>query len=127
MSEQNFEAMNKEAPQNALRTARRLFGQLKDQRMRLTIVGICILFYTVLNVYAPYYSAGVVDNLLAKIKDCIDTKETFSIPWNPLGREMVLLAAMYILTSVFYHLQAYLMASVAEKLILRLRKQIVRI
>ena len=124
MSKQQVAALNKEAPENAGKTARRLLGQFKNQRIRLIIVGICILFYTVLNVFTPYYSAGVVDYLLTTIKNCLDTGASFTIPWIPLGREMMMLAIMYILTSVFYHLQAYLMASVAERLILTLRKQI---
>lgn len=124
MSKQQVAALNKEAPENAGKTARRLLGQLKNQRIRLIIVAICILLYTLLNVYTPYYSAGVIDALFTTIENCLDTGATFSIPWNPLGREMLLLTIMYILTSVFYHLQVYLMASVAERLILTLRKQI---
>jgi ATP-binding cassette subfamily B multidrug efflux pump len=124
MSDKRTVKFDKEVPENAGRTAKRLFGQLKNQRGRLSIVAVCIVLYTVLNIFTPYYSAGVIDNLLGTIRNAMDTGAGFSIPWNPLGSKMLTLFLMYLLTGVFYHLQAYLMASVAERLILTLRKQI---
>lgn len=124
MSDKRDIKFDKEVPKDARKTAIRLFQQLKNQRVRLTIVAVCIVFYTVLNVCTPYYSAGVIDNLLSAIKNCVEAGTSFSISWNPLGRQMVTLFFLYVLTSVFYHFQAYLMASVAERLILTLRKQI---
>lgn len=117
-------AYDEETPEHAFQTARRLFGQLSDQKVRLFFVGVCILVYVALNVYAPYYSAGVIDLLLTTIKNAVESGTKFTMPWQPLGVQMALLAAMYLLTAAFYHLQGYLMASVAERLILRLRMQI---
>lgn len=115
---------DEEVPENTFRTAIRLFGQLKNQKIRLIFVGICILCYIVLNVYTPYYSAGVIDLLLNTIKNAVENGTKFSMPWDPLGQQMLLLCIMYIFTAIFYHLQGYLMASVAEELILTLRTQI---
>ena len=124
MSDKRTVTFDKEIPENAGITAKRLFGQLKNQRSRLIIVAICIVLYTALNIFTPYYSARVIDHLLTAIRNCVSTGAKFSIEWNPLGMKMLALFLMYILTSVFYHFQAYLMASVAERLILTLRKQI---
>ena len=115
-------AMRNDAPQNARRTAARLFGQLKNQRARLIVVGVCIVIFTVLNIFTPYYSAGVIDALLETIASA--DGGSFSIPWYPLGQEMVILFSMYLVQSAVYYLQSFLMASVAEVLILTLRKQI---
>ena len=43
-----------------------------------------------------------------------------------LGRELVQLTAQYLFTWLFYYLQSYLMASVAESLVLSLRSQVAR-
>lgn len=115
---------DKEVPENTWRTAARLFGQLKNQRGRLIIVGICIVMYVVLNIFTPYYSAGVIDLLLETIRQAINSGEAFKMPWDTLGIEMLALCIMYLLTALFYHLQGYLMANVAERLILTLRTQI---
>lgn len=122
-NESTFHA-DKEVPKNAAKTAWRLFCQLKNQRIRLCLVAVCIILYTVLNVFTPYYSAGVIDHLFTTIKHCVTTGTKFSIDWNPLGMEMTILFTMYVLIGVFYFLQGFLMASVAENLILTLRKQI---
>lgn len=111
-------------PRNTFKTSLRLFGQLKNQKRRLILVGICILFYTALSVYTPYYSAGVIDLLLSTIRNAVETGTKFTMPWNPLGMQMLSLCVMYVLTGVFYYLQGHLMASVAERLILKLRMQI---
>ncbi len=113
-----------EVPENTFKTAVRLFGQLKNQKWRLILVGVCILFYIVLSVYTPYYSAGVIDLLLNTIRNAVENGTKFAMPWNTLGLQMLSLCVMYILTAIFYHLQGYLMASVAERLILTLRMQI---
>ena len=117
-------ALHKDAPKNARKTAGRLFGQLKNQRVRLTIVGIGILIYTLLNIFTPYYSAIVVDALLAQINRCVAEGTAFVITWEPLGAEMTILFVMYVALGGVYYLQSFLMASVAEKLILTLRRQI---
>lgn len=124
MSDKKTVKFDKEVPENAVKTAIRLFSQLKNQRGRLIVIAVCVVCYVVLNIFTPYYSAGVVDHLLTAIRSCVDTGAGFSIEWNPLGLEMLTLFLMYALTSVFYHFQGYLMASVAERLILTLRKQI---
>lgn len=124
MSDKKTVKFDKEVPENAGKTAIRLFSQLKNQRGRLIVIAVCVVCYVVLNIFTPYYSAGVIDHLLTAIRNCVDTGASFSIEWNPLGMKMVTLFLMYALTSVFYHFQGYLMASVAERLILTLRKQI---
>lgn len=124
MSKKRNVKFDKEAPEHVGKTARRLFGQLHNQRLRLTFVGICIVLYVVLNVYTPYYSAGVIDHLMTEIRTCVETGTRFQLHWDTLGIEMFTFAIMYLLMAIFYYFQGYLMASVAEKLILTLREQI---
>ena len=112
-----------DAPQYAGKTAKRLFGQLKDQRFRLIAVAVSILIYTALNIFTPYYSAIVIDALSAAVREAIETG-SFNFAWEPLGREMTILGVMYMVMACFYLFQSYLMASVAENLILKLRRQI---
>ena len=112
-----------DAPQYAGKTAKRLFGQLKDQRFRLIAVAVSILIYTALNIFTPYYSAIVIDALSAAVGEAIETG-SFNFAWEPLGRQMTILGVMYMVMACFYLFQSYLMASVAENLILKLRRQI---
>lgn len=105
-------------------TAKRLWGQLKNQKLRLTAVFICIVIYVILTVFTPYYSAGIIDNLFENIKLAQINGTPFHMPWDTLGKGMLSICIMYALTGIFYFLQGYLMADVAENLILTLRRQV---
>lgn len=124
MSKKKNVRFDREVPNNVGATAKRLFGQLRNQRGRLTIVGICIILYVFLNVFTPYYSAGVIDRLLASIRECVENGTRFTMNMEKLGYPMLSICIMYALMGIFYHFQGYLMASVAERLILTLREQI---
>ena len=119
MSDKKVLKREHDAPQNAWRTAKRLFGQLSDQKARLILVAVSIIIYTVLNIYAPYYSATVIDSIVESVKG-----GSFELTWQPLGMQLTIFAVIYLLMACFYMFQSFLMASVAENLILRLRRQI---
>lgn len=128
MSEEkkNDATVEKDAPKHAMKTALRLFGQLKNQRVRLILVIFSVCITTVLNILTPYYSAGVMDSLVDAVKAAMADGVGFSIPWEGLGRQLVVITVMYAVLTGFYFLQSFLMASVAETLILTLREQISR-
>ena len=126
MSDRNEKetAAEKDAPKHAMKTAVRLFGQLKNQRSRLVIVVFSVIVTTALNILTPYYSADVMDSLVAAVRTAVAEGSRFTIPWNDLGRQLVTVTVMYAAMTAFYFFQTFLMASVAEKLILTLREQI---
>ncbi len=105
-------------------TVIRLFGQLRDQRIRLTIVAISIILYVALTIYNPMYSAVVIDRLWQSIREAWNGGTPFYISWDHMGRELFQLTLQYLFTWIFYYLQSYLMANVAESLVLNLRKQV---
>ncbi len=124
MKNENDAAVERDAPKHAMKTAVRLFGQLNNQKARLIIVVFSVIISTALNILTPYYSAGVLDSLIAALKAAAAEGSRFTIVWEPLGRQLVIIAAMYAAQAAFYFFQSFLMASVAEKLILTLREQI---
>lgn len=105
-------------------TVLRLARQLKGQWIRLTVVAVSIVIYVALSIYNPMYSALVVDDLWQSIQAAWNGGYAFSITWDNMGWELTLLAVLYFFTWIFYYLQSYLMASVAESLNLNLRRQI---
>lgn len=105
-------------------TVVRLFSQLKGQRVRLSVVAVSIVIYIGLSIWNPMYSAHVIDNLWHSVQAAWKSAEPFSITWTNMGRELTQLSAQYFFTWIFYYLQSYLMANVAESLNLELRTQI---
>ena len=119
-------APEKDAPKHTWRTAKRLFGQLKNQKTRLIFVVLCVIVTTALNIVAPYDSASVMDSLVEAVRTSIETGAKFTIAWNPLGLRLTVITIMYAALTGFTFLQSFLMANVAETLILTLRNQIGR-
>lgn len=115
--------MKKKSSQNTLL---RLFSQLKGQQVRLTVVAVSIVIYVGLSIYNPMYSALVIDHLWQSVQAAWKDGTPFSITWDNMGRELVQLSVQYFFTWIFYYLQSYLMANVAESLNLELRNQIAR-
>ena len=106
-------------------TVVRLFGNLKGQRLRLTVVAASIVFYVALSIWNPMYSAIVIDHLWRSIQAAWQSGTPFSVT-GTMGRELVQLTLQYLFTWLFYYLQSWLMASVAESLVLSLRSQVAR-
>ena len=111
---------------NSRGTVARLFGQLRGQNIRLTVVAVSIVIYVGLSIYTPMFSAVVVDHLWQSIQAAWRDGVPFSITWTDMGQELTQLSVQYFLIWMFYYLQAYLMANVAESLNLELRNQIAR-
>ncbi len=112
--------------QSSRSTVVRLFSQLKGQHVRLTIVAVSIIIYIALSIYNPMYSAKVIDHLWQSIQAAWKEGTSFSVLWTNMGKELTQLSVQYFLTWIFYYLQSYLMANVAESLNLNLRNQIAR-
>lgn len=113
-----------EKPKNARHTLKRLVLSIKDEYRRLLIVIISIIFYTALTIIAPLYSAKIIDILWSSINTAIQNGTTFSITWEQGGIDICILLAIYLVTTILYILQKFMMTSFSERLSLKFRKQI---
>ena len=120
-----FAGIEHEVPQNTRSTVVRLFSQLHGQRARLTVVALSIVIYVALSIWNPMYSAIVIDHLWQSIQAAWQAGTSFSVT-AAMGRELIQLTVQYLFTWLFYYLQSWLMASVAESLTLELRSQVAR-
>ena len=118
--------MEYSVPSNAAETVKRLWNVMGKQRIRLIIVAVSVLFYTVLSVAAPLYSAGIVDLLWGKIRQAGGEGAAFRVSWESGGSEIIILLVIYTGTGILYTFQSFLMASFAERLSLELRTMISR-
>lgn len=122
---QNTNRMQSEnKAQNVWKTTARLAGRLHGQRVRLTVVAVSIVIYVGLSIYNPLYSAKVIDLLWNNVQAAWKNGTPFVIAWDHMGRELFQLTVQYFFTWIFYYLQSYLMANVAETLTCTLRTEI---
>ena len=103
------------------KTILRFIRSMGKQKWRLTVVFICIAFYTYFTVMAPLYSADVVDLIWNQMKEAMQTGQHFQITWEFGGRQLFSLLLMFLACGIFYSLQSFLMANFAEQLNLQLR------
>lgn len=122
--EEFLETEEYDVPHNTRQTVYRLLQLARDQYGRLAVIGTSIVLYAFLNIFTPFYSAGVINCLWETVKEAIANGSGFSVPWEPLGVRLLTLSLLYIAAWIFYYLQAYLMASVAERLTLKMRVQL---
>ncbi len=101
---------------NAGKTLKRFIKSLGKQKYRLALVSISVVIYTVINIFAPLYSAKAVDVLWDGIKEAHALGQSFSIVWGTGGKEIFILFILYISSGALYIFQSFLMASFAEKL-----------
>ena len=117
--------IEREVPQDTRSTVTRLFGYLHGQRIRLTVVAVSIVIYVALSIWNPMYSAIVINHLWQSVQEAWQTGTPFSVTAT-MGRELIQLTVQYLFTWLFYYFQSWLMANVAENLVLELRSQIAR-
>ena len=65
---QYTDEMEFEVPKKSRETVKRLWKSMGRQRIRLMIVAVSVVFYTVLSVAAPVYSAKIVDFSLRRLR-----------------------------------------------------------
>ena len=106
------------------KTILRFIRSMGKQKWRLTVVFICIAFYTYFTVMAPLYSADVVDLIWNQMKEAMHTGQSFQFTWELGGKQLFSLLLMFLACGIFYSLQSFLMANFAEKLNLQLRGEI---
>lgn len=109
---------------NAKHTMRRFLGTMMKQKIRLSVVLVSVIFYTLFTIIAPLYSAKVVDLIWDNIQQALSQESAFRITWQAGGMQITILLLIYLASAGFYALQNFLMASFSEKLNLQLRKEI---
>lgn len=109
---------------NAKHTMRSFLGTMMKQKIRLSVVLVSVIFYTLFTIIAPLYSAKVVDLIWDNIQQALSQESTFRITWQAGGMQITILLLIYLASAGFYALQNFLMASFSEKLNLQLRKEI---
>ncbi len=109
---------------NAKATSRRLLKYLAKQKFKLLAVLITVLVSSALNLVAPLVMGQVIDQLTKGIKESLTTGTKFIVDFNTIGKTVILLLVIYILTSLFIYFGQYLMSGVAQTLTLGLRKEL---
>lgn len=110
-------------PKNLKRTLRRLIRYLKPHRTRIIIVFFAAILSTVFAILGPKVMGDTItvvfDGAYARLDGSGD-----GINFGRVGQLLLLLAGLYLFASLFRFVQQYTMASVAQRIVYRMRKGI---
>ena len=105
-------------------TLKRLLAYLKPQRLKLLIVVLAAFFSTVFTVITPVVIGWAITSLYEDVKRSIQGATALVIDFGNIGKIILLLGILYILSSLFSYIQQVLMASVTQNTVYDLRKDI---
>ncbi|WP_425348929.1 ABC transporter ATP-binding protein [Halalkalibacter urbisdiaboli] len=107
-----------EKPKEFKRTLARLASYLKPRKKQLIFVAIAAFFSTLFNVISPKLLGDATSSLFESF-----TTGT-GVDFSFIGNLLLVLVGLYSLSSLFAFLQQYIMASVSQRTIAEMRKEV---
>jgi ATP-binding cassette subfamily B protein len=105
-------------------TTRRLLGYLRPHRLQLGIVLVTAILSTIFSILGPRIlgnaTTKLFEGLIAKMQGIPGAR----IDFDAIAQILMLLAALYVISSLFSYLQQYVMAGVAQKTVFVLRRDV---
>lgn len=115
-------------------TLKRLLRYFLPEKIRLTVVLVCAIFGTVFSILGPKIlglaTTRLFNNLINSFaaQTLNQLNKTFlpvpGIEFGYIGRIMLILLGLYVVSAIFIYIQQYLMAGVSQRTIYKLRKEI---
>src|SRR5690625_3789060 len=111
-------------PKNFKKTFRRLLAYLKPRQIGLLFVFIAAILGTVFSVIGPKVMGNTITVLFDGAYAKFQGVPGAAIDFQKVGWLLVLLAGLYVFSSIFQFLQAYIMAGVAQQTVYDLRQDV---
>lgn len=118
------DGMSAEKAKDTKRTTKRLLKYMSKQKFKILTIFIAVLISSALTVLAPMIMGKAIDQLFNGIKTAVQTGTKFSVNFSTMGGIISVLLSLYLLSSVFIYIQQYIMAGVAQSLVLSMREDL---
>lgn len=107
-----------EKPKEFKKTLVRLFSYLKPRKYALILVAVAALLSTLFNVISPMLLGQATSSLFDSFMNRV------GVDFGFLGRLLLILAGLYVISALFAFLQGYIMAGVSQKTIAEIRQEV---
>jgi ATP-binding cassette subfamily B protein len=111
-----------EKPKDVKGTARRLLGYFKPVRWQLLAVVVAAALGTVFNVAGPKVLGLATTKLFEGV--VARSQGTGSVDFGYIGRILLIMLVLYVVSACFIYVQQYLMVGVAQKTVYAMRRQV---
>ncbi|MGC4117286.1 MAG: ABC transporter ATP-binding protein [Myxococcales bacterium] len=105
-------------------TLRRLLGYLRPLRWTLAAVALMTLLGTLFGVLGPKIMGHATTAIFEGVKARVAGVPGAGVDFGGLAHTLVLLAGLYLFSAAFTYLQHYVMAGLAQRLVLDLRRDV---
>jgi len=105
-------------------TLRRLIGYLKPRRNSLIAVFFAAILSTVFMIVGPKIMGNAITELFEGAYGKTTGVPGAGIDFEAIGKLLLLLAGLYVISSLFSYIQQYIMSSVAQKTVYDLREDV---
>lgn len=110
--------------ENTKGTVKRFLKDLMKQKGKIFIVFVCIVAASVFNIFTPALIGQAINQIYNGMKHALVSGNTFQVNVTTMGRIMLTIIVLYLLSTLFNYIQQYIMASISQKLSLSMRKSI---
>lgn len=111
-------------PTNIKKTFFRLLGYLKPSTNKLLIVLFAAIISTVFMILGPKIMGNAVTELFEGAYGGLTGSPGGGIDFGAIGRILLLLGSLYVVSSLFNYVQQYMMAGVAQNTVFDLREDV---
>ena len=117
-----------EKPKDFKGALKRLLGYFVPQKYRLMVVLGAAIIGTVFNIVGPKIlglaTTRLFEGLLAKYQAFLRHQPAPGIDFTYIGKVLLILLGLYVISAIFIYIQQYVMAGVAQKTVYRMRKEV---
>ncbi|MEK8129131.1 ABC transporter ATP-binding protein [Paenibacillus filicis] len=107
-------------------TLRRLIGYLKPHRLSLGLVLAAAVLSTVFSIVSPKIMGNATTKLFEGMMEKLKGIPGAGIDFGYIGNILLVLAGLYIVSTLFSYLQQYVMAGVSQRIVYDLRDEVNR-
>lgn len=114
----------REKPKQFKVTLKRLTRYLQPHLLRIVIVFLAAILSTVFAIIGPKVMGDVITLIFDGAYDKLQGIPEGGIDFSKVAKLLTLLAGLYLFSSLFSFMQGFLMASVAQRIVYKMREQI---
>lgn len=113
-----------EKPKDFKGTIKRLLSYLKPYRVSIIIVSLFAFGSAAFSIVGPKVLGKATTKLFEGLISKVTDVESAGIDFNYIGKILIILLGLYIISAIFAFIQGYIMTGVAQKVSFNLRKAI---
>ncbi len=117
-------ALPPQKPKNFKQTMKNLGLYLAKYKLRIILVLIVAIFSTVFAIVGPKISGNAITILFEGVTDKFTGKPGAAIDFEAIGRILLILTALYVISSIFSYLVMWVMSGISQKVSYDMRKSI---